>query len=178
MKRFLSVGSLLAAALLAGEVGAAEAQVKIGYVNTQRLVAEAPGAKEAQQTLEREMSGYRTQVDSLEKNLQQMQADYQKQEASLTAAVKQQRQQAMQQSFATYQQRVGQLEQTAAQRQQQLVEPVMKRVKDAIEAARREGGYAIIFDGGNSGMVAADPALDLTDRVLTRLRAGGTTGGK
>lgn len=178
MKRFFSFGSLLAAALLVGGAGSAEAQAKIGYVNTQKLVAEAPGSKEAQQTLEREMGQYRTQVDSLEKSLQKMQEDFQKQEASLTAAVKQQRQQQLQQSFAAYQQRVGQLEQTAAQRQQQLVEPIMKRIKDTIEVVRKEGGYAIIFDGGNSGMVAADPALDLTDRVLTRLRAGGGTSGK
>ena len=42
-----------------------------------------------------------------------------------------------------------------------------------IEAVRSEGGYAFIFDvstqGGN--IVAADRSLDLTDKVIEKLKA-------
>jgi outer membrane protein len=177
MKRFFSVGSLLAAALLAGGIGSADAQAKLGYVNSQKLMAEAPGAAAAQQAFEREIAGYRTQVEALGKELERLQGDFEKQQSTLSEAVRKQRQQEFQQKFTQAQDSVQKLEQKAAQRQQQLgatLQPIMNRVKEAIEAVRKEGGFAMIFDAVNSGMVAADPTLEITDRVLARLRAAGT----
>lgn len=173
MKRFFSVSGLLAAALLSFGVSGAEAQAaqKFAYINSQKILAEAPGSAQAQQTLQRESATYRTQADSMERDLQRLQDAFNSQQATLSATVKQQRQTELQQKFAAYQQRMNQLQQTAQQREAQLVEPIMKRIRDTIELIRKEGGYAMIFDAGSSGMVAADTTLDLTDRVLARLRA-------
>ena len=61
-------------------------------------------------------------------------------------------------------------------RQAELVKPIMQRVQTVIEAIRAEDGYAVILDVGSqvSVVVAADKKLDLTDRVLARLKAQGT----
>ena len=42
-----------------------------------------------------------------------------------------------------------------------------------IEAVRAEGNYAIIFDVSATGgsIVAADQSLDLTDKVIEKLKA-------
>lgn len=172
MKRLFSFGGLLALVLMAGGVSTAHAQtpVKIAFINSQRILQEAPGSTEAQQTLQREMGQYRTQIDSMEKDLQTLQTNFESQQATLSAAVKQQRQQEMQTKYNAYQQRVQQLEQTAQQRQAQLVEPIMKRIRDTLEVMRKEGGYAMIFDAATSGVVAADSTLDITNQVLARLR--------
>jgi Skp family chaperone for outer membrane proteins len=60
-------------------------------------------------------------------------------------------------------------------RQAQLVKPIMERVQNVIEAIRAEDGYSMILDvgAGASVVVAADKRLDLTDRVLARLKAQG-----
>ncbi|MBV9774542.1 MAG: OmpH family outer membrane protein [Gemmatimonadetes bacterium] len=173
MKRLFSVGGLLALVLMAGGVSTAHAQtpVKIAFINSQKIIAEAPGSTEAQQTLQRESAQYRTQVDSMEKELQTLQNNFESQQATMSAAVKQQRQQEMQTKYTAYQQRVQQLEQTAQQRQSQLVEPIMKRIRDTLEVMRKEGGYAMIFDAATAGVVAADSTLDITTQVLARLRA-------
>ena len=44
-----------------------------------------------------------------------------------------------------------------------------------VEGVRAAGGYAMIFDVGvqNSGIVAADRSLDLTQKVIDQLKAGG-----
>ncbi|HEX2095382.1 MAG TPA: OmpH family outer membrane protein [Longimicrobiaceae bacterium] len=174
MKRFFSFGGILAAALLAFGVSTADAQaVKIGFINSQKILAEAPGSAEAQQTLQREMGQYQTQVDSMQNELQRLQQDFERQQSTLSAQARQQRQQELQQRFTAYQQRMGQLQQTAQQREAQLVDPIMRRIRETIETIRREGGYAMIFDAANSGMVAADSTLDLTERVLVRLRGTG-----
>ncbi|MDQ3388753.1 MAG: OmpH family outer membrane protein [Gemmatimonadota bacterium] len=181
MRHFFSSGTLLTVALLLGGVASASAQTpKLGYINTQKLIAEAPGAGAAQQAFERDMTAYRTQVQALEQELQRMQAEYQSQLSTLSETARQQRQQQMQQRFTAAQDSVGKLEQLASARQQQLgqtMQPIMAQIKTVIEAVRAQESYSIIFDAGDGGILAADPSLDLTDRVLARLRAAPAAGG-
>ena len=42
--------------------------------------------------------------------------------------------------------------------------PIIKQINDMVEEVRKEGGYAMIFDATGS-FIAADPTLDLTNRV-------------
>jgi Skp family chaperone for outer membrane proteins len=46
----------------------------------------------------------------------------------------------------------------------------MDRIDAVIQALRAEGGYSMILDSAAQGLIAADPALDLTAAVLERLR--------
>jgi outer membrane protein len=173
MKRFLSVsfaGAL--AALVVAAAPAAAQQQRIGFVNSQRILAEAPGLQQVQQTLERELPGLRAPLDSLEQRLQAQQTQLQQQSATLSEQVRTQRQTELQQQFAAYQQRAQQLQQQAQRREAELVQPVMQAINNAIEAERRAGNYSYIMDASGNGIVAVDPALDMTERVLARLRGG------
>jgi outer membrane protein len=171
MKRFVTGGLLALSALAAGT---AQAQTKIGYVNTQRLLAETPAAQSAQRAFETDMTRYRTQIDSIEKAFDTQRQAFENAQATMTAAVKQQRQNDLQTRYTAAQQQVQTIQETAQRRQNELVGPVMQRINDAIEAVRKEQGYGIILDASNAGILAADPALDITNTVLTRV--GGTPG--
>ena len=173
MKRFLIAGSFLMAGAFAATASTAAAQApKYGFINSTQIVAQAPGAAEARQSLEAEMQGYRTELDKLEAQLDSLQTTYERQQASLSATARQERQQELQQKFAAYQQRATELQQTAQRREQELVAPIMQRIGGVIESVRLEDGYAMIFDAAAGGViVAADPALDLTEQVLAKLRA-------
>ena len=172
MKRILSVGVLGAAAALVIGAAPAAAQIKIGFVNSQRILAEAPGVQQVQQTLQAEMTRLRAPLDSMEQRLNAANTAFQQQQATLTPQAREQRQTELQQQYAAYQQRGQQLQEQAQQRQQQLVQPVMQQINAAIEALRREGAFTMIVDSSQGGIVTVDPALDLTDRVLQRMRGG------
>ena len=177
MKRVLLTALTLAAGLAVSSASPAAAQAqKIGYINSQQIMAQAPGTTEAQRTFEAEMTRYRTQMDSLEKVLETEQAEFQRQQATLSEAAKTERQQQLQQKFGEYQQRLQQMEQTAQRRQAELVQPIMKRISEVIEQIRTEGSYAMIFDAAAGSLITADPALDLTEQVLARLRAAPAAG--
>lgn len=172
--RYLLTVLAVTAGVVCLDAAPAEAQAaRFGYLNSQRILAQAPGAAEAQRQFEADMGRFRTQVDSLGRALERAQQDFERQQTTLSADVRQQRQQSLQQQFAAYQQRVGELEETAQRRQQELVSPIMRRVTEVIEQIRAEGGYAMIFDASAGSLITADPALDLTEQVLQRLRAGG-----
>jgi outer membrane protein len=172
MKRILSVGVLGAVAALVLGAAPAAAQIKIGFVNSQKILAEAPGVQQVQQTLQQEMTRLRAPLDSMEQRLNAANTAFQQQQATLTPAAREQRQSELQQQFAAYQARGQQLQEQAQQRQQQLVQPVMTQINQAIEVLRREGGFTMIVDSSQGGIVTVDPALDLTDRVLQRMRGG------
>ena len=172
MKRILSVGVLGAVAALVLGAAPAAAQIKIGFVNSQKILAEAPGVQQVQQTLQAEMTRLRAPLDSMEQRLNAANTAFQQQQATLTPQAREQRQSELQQQFAAYQARGQQLQEQAQQRQQQLVQPIMNQINTAIEALRREGAFSMIVDSSQGGIVTVDPALDLTDRVLQRLRGG------
>ena len=173
MKRILSAGvmGVLGALFLAAAPAAAQG-IKIGFVNSQKILAEAPGVAQVQQTLQAEMTRLRAPLDSMEQRLNAANTAFQQQQATLTPAAREQRQSELQQQFAAYQQRGQQLQEQAQQRQAQLVQPVMQQINAAIEALRREGAFTLIVDSSQGGIVTVDPALDLTDRVLQRMRGG------
>jgi outer membrane protein len=172
MKRSILTALVFAAAAIGFTPLAAEAQnVRVGYINSQRIMAQAPGTAEAQRAFEAEMQKFQGELEQMETELQTMQESFDRQQATLSQQARQQRQQEMQQRFMAYQQRRGELEETAQQRQAELVEPIMARISEVIEQIRRDDNYALIFDAAAGGLITADPALDLTDRVLERLRA-------
>lgn len=173
MMRTLLSGLILAAGIGAFAMPAqAQAQTpKFGYINSQRIIAEAPGAQEARQTMEQRMTAARQELEALEDTLQTMVAEYEKQQVMLSPDARKQREDAIRQKQAAYQQRATQLEQQVAQRQQELVQPIMDRIESVLSELRKEGNYAFIFDQAAGAIVAADPALDLTPQVLQRLKA-------
>lgn len=50
----------------------------------------------------------------------------------------------------------------------------MQRIEEAISAVRQEGGFAMLFDAATDAIVSADTTLDMTERVLARLRQQGS----
>ena len=169
MKRVLSFA--LSGVLLLGAASMAEAQtVRIGYIDSQAILAEAPGSREAQTEFDREMDRYRGEMQRLGEELERLITQYQQQERNLTPEAREARQMEIQRKEMEYQMRMEEIDQEAAVKRQELVEPILERMSQAIDAIREEGNYAVIFDTASRAIVSADPSLDLTDEVLRRLQ--------
>jgi outer membrane protein len=156
--------------------GAAMAQggLKIAYVNSQEIIAAAPGRAEAEAQIQKDMDAYRGQVKTMGDSLNALIASYTKAESTLTEAARTAKQKEIQDKERQYQQRVQELEQKAQQRQSELVRPIMEKINAIIEQVRAESGYAMVFDAGSQSgvVVAADSTLNITDKVIARLKAG------
>jgi len=153
----------------------APAPAKIGYINSAQLLAQAPGRAEAEAQFDREVGVYRQQIQRMDDSLRTLMAAFDKDAPKLDSATRETRRTSIGQKEVEYQQRARGLDSTMQARQAQLVKPVMERVQTVIEAIRAEDNYALILDVGAqvSVVVAADKRLDLTDRVLARLKSQG-----
>lgn len=157
-------------------VGAAAQGQKIAYVRGSVLLDQAPGRAEAEAQFQQEAKPLGDQIKRMSDSLDAMVAAYQKVQGTMTAAARDARQKELQAKNAEYQRRTADLRQQADKRQGELVQPILDRVKGALEEARLEGGYAFILNADEgSSIVAMDKNLDLTEKVLAKLRAGGGT---
>ena len=182
MRVLLRASSIaLATSLIVAGAAAAQAQAgtatpaKIAYINSAQLLAQAPGRAEAEAQFDREVGVYRQQIQRMDDSLRTMVAAFDRDAAKMDSASRETRRTTIGRREAEYQQRARGLDSTMQARQAQLVKPIMERVQSVIEAIRTEEGYSMIFDVGaqTSLVVAADKKLDLTDRVLARLKSQG-----
>jgi outer membrane protein len=173
MRNLFSSVLAVAGLLVVAAPLAAQAPTKVGYLDTRRVIQEAPGASEAQATLEREFQGFQTQMQAMQDSLQVMMTDYQQRALVMSADAKQRREQEIMQKRDSFEQRGQELQTQAGRRQQELMQPIMDRVEQVISEVRQSEGFAIVFDVASEAIVSADPALDLTQRVIDRLKAAG-----
>jgi outer membrane protein len=172
--------ALATSLILVGIAGAQASQptpapAKIGYINSAQLLAQAPGRAEAEAQFDKEVGVYRQQIQRMDDSLRTLMAAFDRDAPKLDSATRETRRTSIGQKEVEYQQRARGLDSTMQARQAQLVKPIMERVQTVIEAIRAEDNYAVILDVGAqvSVVVAADKRLDLTDRVLARLKAQG-----
>jgi outer membrane protein len=161
------------ALVLSSIAGVAQAQIKIAFVNSQALMEAAPGRPAAESLLTKEGEGYRAQLTKLQDSVNALLTKYQKDEPTLTAATKDSRQKAIQALETDLQAKQLQFQQAFAQRQSEVMAPITDVVKKVLDDIRNENGYAMILDNapGASNIVSADKNLDITDKVVSRLRA-------
>lgn len=168
---FRAAFAALAIVTVAAGPAAAQGQ-KLAYIQSSILLEQAPGRAEAEKQFEQETGGFRDQIKRMSDSLNALVAAFEKRQASLSTTARESQTRDLQNREAEYQRRTRELEQRAQQRQGELVQPILDRIKLAIEDVRVEGGYSFIFNADNgSPIVALDKNLNVTDRVLAKLRS-------
>ena len=143
---------------------------RMAFVNTNVLLDNAPGKTQAESTYARETRAYGDQLKKMSDSLNAMFTSYQKQEPTLTATQKETRQKALRDLQQQLQDKQQQLTQQAQQRQTELMAPIMEQVKKVLDDIRSEDGYAMIMTGDPQLILSYDKNLDITDRVVARLK--------
>lgn len=167
----------VALALMVSLAGSASAQSKLGFIRSSVLLEQAPGRADAEGQFDRETAGFREQIKRMSDSLNAMVVTFEKSQQGMTAVARDTRSKEIRAREEGYRRRTQELEQKAQQRQSELVQPILDRIKQAIEDTRVEGGYAFVFNADQQGgaIVAMDKNLDITDRVIAKLRTATAT---
>ena len=168
--------AVAAVAMVAANVAAAQSSatspVKVAFVDSRAIMDRAPGRREAEAMFQRETAPFETQVKAMSNSLNGMIAAYQKAEPALSAADKEKKQKDIRDKQAEFQERTQKLQQQAQARETELVQPILDQIRKVLDEIRAEDGYAVVFDltGGTGTIVAYDKNLDITERVIARLK--------
>lgn len=170
---------LALAGLTVGPLAAQTQGLRLAYIDSDRIIREAPGFDEVRETLREEASRLKARRDSLEADLNRMAEEYQNQRLVMSAERRREKEgeiRSKQEELLRFQQEA---QQTFAARQEELLGPLYEKVSRVISGIGEEEGYDFIFDAGSRSLALlwADDAHDLTSRVLARLKEMQQEGG-
>jgi outer membrane protein len=140
-----TVIALSFSAVVAGSA-AAQAAPKFGYVNSAKILADAPGRAEAENQFNTEVKAYQAQLQRMSDSLQLLAANFDKEAPKLDSATRETRAASIRTKEADYQKRAQTLDTQMQNRQAELVRPIMEQLQKIIEQVRAEDNYAMIFD--------------------------------
>ncbi len=167
-----AVSFLVVAAAPAVAQGAAPAVPKFAYVNSSLIMNAAPGRAPIDTQLQKEVAVLQDSAKKMNDGLLASYSEFQKVQATLTPTQKEARTKTLQEKQAEAQTRSNEMEQYMQRREQELMQPLLDQIKLVLEDVRVEGSYTFIFDvaAGGAGIVAADKNLDISERVIAKLR--------
>lgn len=160
--------SLLAAAALVALVPLAGAQeLKIGYVNSERVLREAVPAKAAQSKLEAEFSKREKELSDQAAKLKTAADKLEKDGPTLSEAERNRRQRELVDQDREFQRKRREFQEDLNQRRNEELASVVERANRVIKQIFDQEKYDLILQE----VVFAGPRVDITDKVLKVLNA-------
>ncbi|MBQ3189714.1 MAG: OmpH family outer membrane protein [Bacteroides sp] len=144
---------------------------KFGHIRTQEIVTAMPEYTKAQTDIKTMQQQFEDEIKRASDDVNKKYAEYQQDQANLPKNIQERRQKELQDLT----QRGMQLQQDAEQQLQQswmqMLEPIVKKIEDAIKAVGQEGGYTYIFDlnATNIPYVSETLSTDVTAAVKAKL---------
>lgn len=153
------------------------AQTKIAVVDLDEIAKNLKEYQEAQVKLESLMKVWRATYDSLSADLQKKVEDFRKQESIMSEEKKTSLQKELvkqdQDILIFKEEKFGQ-KGDLAKRQEELLAPIKKKISNVIEKVAKEEKISLVLDrAGDLLVLYADVSLDITFKVLDRLRRAG-----
>ena len=144
---------------------------RFAYVDTRKILDQAPGRAEAEAQLQKEATVWDAEIKKMQDQMTAMITDFQKGSGTMTQAARDKRTGEIQAKQQEFQKRSDDINQEADKRKAEVLQPILDQTKIALEDVRVAGGYDAIFDvGQNATLVAVNKNLDVSDRVIARLR--------
>ena len=147
---------LFAAALLIG-TSFMNAQSKVAHINTQELVDAMPAMISAKAELEKLAKTYETDIKTMATELQNKVTQYDAEASTKTQEENTKRMtevQGMETSIRQYQ---AQAQQELSKKEAELLEPILKRAKEAVVKVAKAQGFDYVLDStAGQGVILAD----------------------
>ena len=159
------VQSTLAALVLAVFAQTAAAEVRVGFVNSDRVMKEAPPAKKAQQKLEKEFEKRDQELQRLAKQLQGMQESLEKNGMTMAEGERRNKEREFNELNRDFQRKQREFREDLNQRRNEELASVLERANKTIRQIAEAEKYDIIFQEA----VYASPRIDITDKVIKAL---------
>ncbi len=171
MSKLMRTGLLgIGLVMLLGGTAAAQ---RFAFIDSDKIQANYKEWQKAQETFNTEYKAWEDQAASMDDELQQMMADYDKQKLILSADKKLEREaeiNAKQEALNSFTREISSPGGKAERRMNELVKPLYDKITAAIEKVAIEENYDFVFN--SAGLAYAKKDLDITDKVLEILESG------
>ena len=163
LKRYMFAGIALlsfSAAVLA--------EGKIGFVNSQKILNDAPQAARAKKKIEKDFEKRDQDLQRIAKQLQGMQENLDKNAVTMAESERRTKEREFGELNRDFQRKQREFREDLSQRQNEEMASIFERVNKIIKQIAEAEKYDIIFQEA----VYANPRIDITDKVIKTLGDG------
>ena len=144
---------------------------KFGHIKTQEILTVMPEYTKAQTDIQTMQQQYEDEMKRLQDEINKKFAAYQQEQANLPKNIQERRQKELQELNERGMQMGQDAQQQLQQSWMQMLEPIAKKIDDAIKAVGQEGGYIYIFDLNATQIpfINETQSTDVTSAVKAKL---------
>ncbi|HMN31876.1 MAG: OmpH family outer membrane protein [Chitinophagaceae bacterium] len=160
---------LFIAILMLSASNYANAQQKIGYINSEELIVSMPEAKKADAEISAYAKTFQDQLTSMQKELETKYKAYEAGVKSMTDAMRDVKEKELTDLQSRIQSTQQSAEEKVSQKRQDLLKPITEKADKAIQDVAKEKGYSFILDASSGALVYATSADNIIKDVKTKL---------
>lgn len=141
---------------------------KFGKVNTQTIMAALPDIAKVNGELQAEQKTYENELKNMQDELTRQSEAYEKGKSTMNPTQQKQKEQELQTLYQKIQQTYQDNSQALQKKQQELMQPIVTKVRNAIESVGKTGGYTFIFEEGVAVYTGTN-VEDVTSKVQAEI---------
>ena len=168
-RKLTRTAAVLAVVLLLPTVAEGQ-ELKIGYLDMERLRQSYQGFRDAEEAFQKIATEVQEQVRNRQQEVEMLRQQYEARKTMLTAARRQQDEQNIMQKEQELMQFAQSQQVELAQQEVELTRPLQESIFNVVQTLAKAENYTYIFDAGS--LIYVDPlrAQDLTGQVLEELQ--------
>lgn len=164
MSKFFGFISLIIL-LLAGSGGVSSAaDVKIGLIDTQKIMRESKAAKKARDVLAKDLEAKRAKFKAEEDQARKLDEELKKEGQSMTSAARQEKAEKLEKEIKELGRLKSDLEEDFRRKDAELARKVLGEIGNVVKEFRKKEKYTVILE--KRYVVDADEAIDITDKII------------
>ncbi|PKO43323.1 MAG: molecular chaperone Skp [Betaproteobacteria bacterium HGW-Betaproteobacteria-22] len=160
------VKSITLAALLSLAVTVQAADLKVGYVQVDKILQDAPQTAESGKKLEREFSPRSQELDRMAKQIKDLETALDKDALTLSETERRNKERDAQNLKIEFQRKQRELREDINLRKNEELGTLQDRINKAVQTVSEAEGYDLVV---YSGVAYASKKIDITDKVLKAL---------
>lgn len=158
--------NLVLASLLSLALTAHGAELKVGYVQVDKILQEAPQTAESGKKLEREFSPRSQELDRMSKQIKDLETVLDKDGLTITEAERRNKERDIQNIKTEFQRKQRELREDINLRKNEELGSLQDRINKAVQTVAKAESYDLVM---YSGVAYAADKIDITDKVLKLL---------
>jgi len=169
-KLSIGFGIIMGFLLAAMPVMAAAAPVKIGVIDTQKILRTSKAAKAAQSVFMKDLEAKRAVYQAKEKEIKALDDELKNQNIKLSAEIRKEKTEKLAQEVKEIKRLGTDMEEELKKKEVELTRRLLSEIAQIVRTFSKKEHYTVILE--KSSVIVADDAVDITDRIIKLYDAG------
>ncbi len=157
---------MMVASLSVAMSGAYAAETKLGFVNVEQILKEAPQTAESGKKLEKEFSGRQKELEAMAKQIKDTEVSLDKDSLTMSETDRRNKERDLSNVKIEFQRKQRELREDVNLRKNEELGALQERINKAVTSVSEAEGYDLVV---YSGVAYSSKKVDITDKVLKAL---------